>query len=146
MVPPGSYSVKLTLGSRSLEAPFEIVLDPRVKEEGLTAEDIEKQWAMQLRVRDLHAEARKLQEDLEKEAESLEGKAEQQKRLEEVNSLLKEIKNDDGAYPQEMLLSQIGYLYYMVNGADQVLGKDVEDRYEELVTELENLKKKNPAK
>ena len=146
MVPPGAYTVKLTLGSQSLEAPFEIVLDPRVKEEGLTEADLEKQWAMQLRVRDLHAEARKLQEDLEKEAESLEGKAEQQKRLEEVNSLLKEIKNDDGAYPQEMLLSQIGYLYYMVNGADQVLGKDVEDRYEELVTELENLKKKNPAK
>ncbi len=146
MVPPGSYFVKLTLSSQSLEAPFEIVLDPRVNEQGLTEIDIEKQWAMQLRVRDLNAEARRFQEDLENEAESLEGNSKQQKRLEEVNSLLKRIKNDDGAYPQEMLLSQIAYLYYMVNGADQVLGKDVEERYEELVRELEKLKKKNPAK
>jgi photosystem II stability/assembly factor-like uncharacterized protein len=146
MVPPGVFTVKLTLGSQTLEAPFEIVLDPRVKEEGLTEVDLEKQWAMQLQVRDLHAEARRFQEDLENEAKSLEGKAEEKKRLEEVNSLLKEIKNDEGAYPQQMLLSQIGYLYYMVNGADQVLGNDARERYEELVVELDRLKKKNPAK
>jgi hypothetical protein len=29
----------------------------------------------------------------------------------------------------------------MVNGADQVVGKDALDRYEELVAELESLKK-----
>jgi hypothetical protein len=131
----------LTLGSQTLEAPFEILMDPRVKEEGLTEADLEKQWAMQLRVRDLHAEAREFQEELEKEAESLKGKTDQQKRLEHVNTLLKEVKNDEGAYPQQMLLSQIAYLYYMVNGADQVVGKDAVDRYEELVSELEKLKK-----
>ncbi len=142
MVPPGTYTVKMTVGAQSMEVPFEILMDPRVKEEGLTEADLEKQWAMQLRVRDLHAEARKVQDELEKEAESLEGKADKKKRLEEVNLLLKELKNDEGAYPQEMLLSQIAYLYYMVNGADQVLGKDAEERYEELVSELENLKKR----
>lgn len=141
MVPPGTYTVKLTLGSQTLEAPFEIVMDPRVRDEGLTEADINEQWAMQLRVRDLHAEAREFQEVLDKEAQSLQGKTEQQKRLEFVNSLLKKIKNDDGAYPQEMLLSQIAYLYYMVNGADQLVGKDAKDRYTALVTELENLKK-----
>jgi hypothetical protein len=116
-------------------------MDPRVREEGLTEADLEKQWAMQLQVRDLHAEAREFQDELEKEVESLKGKADKKNRLDELNSLLKELKNDEGAYPQQMLLSQIAYLYYMVNGADQVVGKDALDRYEELVAELESLKK-----
>jgi len=141
-VPPGTYTAKLTLGSQILEVPFEIVMDPRVREEGLTEADLDKQWAMQLQVRDLHAEAREFQEELEKEVQSLQGKTDPQKRLELVNSLLKEIKNDEGAYPQEMLLSQIAYLYYMVNGADQLVGKDAKERYTALVTKLENLKKK----
>ena len=58
-----------------------------------------------------------------------------------MNSILNQLKNDEGAYPQEMLLSQIYYLYNMLNGADQVPGRDALVRYDELVAELEALKK-----
>ncbi len=141
MLPPGAYTAKMTLGSKTLETPFDIRMDPRVKAEGLTEADLEKQWKMQLQVRDLHAEAREFQAGLEKEAASLEDKADKADQLEKVNSLLREVKNDEGAYPQQMLMSQIAYLYYMVNGPDQLLGKDAGERYEELAAELENLKK-----
>jgi hypothetical protein len=142
LVPPGSYVAKLTLGSQTLEVPFEIVMDPRVRDQGLTETDLVKQWEMQIQVRELHEEVHRFQEELEKEIESLKGKDDQEKRLQEVGLLLAEVKNDEGAYPQEMLLSQVSYLYSMVNGADQVLGEDASKRYEELSAKFEELKKK----
>jgi len=39
-----------------------------------------------------------------------------------------------------MLLSQIAYLYYMVNGADQIPGNDATERFEKLESELTRLK------
>ena len=61
-------------------------------------------------------------------------------RVKQVNSLLTQIKNDEGAYPREMLLSQVTYLYNMINGADQLPGRDARERYRELVSEFESLR------
>ncbi len=98
---------------------------------------------MQNQVIDLLASARQLQEDLENEAESLQGKADKETALKKVNSLLKQLKNEEGAYPQEMLVSQISYLYNMINGADQVPGQDAEERYRELLDKFDALKKES---
>ena len=141
LVAPGTYTVKLTIGAQTLEESFEVLIDPRVSEEGISQADIEKQCAMQNQVLELHQKAVNLQQDLEKEAESLKDKAGKEARLNQVNSVLKQLKNDEGAYPQEMLLSQISYLYYMINGADQVPGQDAQERYRELVAELQALEK-----
>jgi hypothetical protein len=140
MVAPGTYTARLTIGAKTLEQPFEVIMDPRVAEEGISEADIEKQLAMQMKVIDLLNEAGKLKEDLEAKAESLSGKRGTKDELEEVNSILNQLKNDEGAYPQEMLLSQIYYLYNMLNGADQLPGRDALVRYDELVAELEALK------
>lgn len=141
MVAPGTYTARLTIGAKTLEQPFEVIMDPSVIEEGISEADIEKQLAMQMKVIDLLNEAGKLKEDLEAKAESLSAKRGTKDELEEVNSILNQLKNDEGAYPQEMLLSQIYYLYNMLNGADQVPGRDALVRYDELVAELEALKK-----
>jgi hypothetical protein len=142
LVPPGTYTVTLTFGENTMKESFELLIDPRVSEEGISQADIERQLDMQIQVIDLLNKAGKLQEDLVKEAESLEGKADQSARLNEVNSLLKQLKNEEGAYPQEMLLSQISYLYRMISGADQLPGNDARERYKELLAEFESLKKR----
>ena len=41
MVPPGNYTAKLTFDSQSLEGPIEILMDPRVKDEGLTEAEVQ---------------------------------------------------------------------------------------------------------
>ena len=51
---PGSYTVKLTVGSRTITKPLEIVTDPRVK--GVTAADLQKQFELLMQVRDANAE------------------------------------------------------------------------------------------
>jgi photosystem II stability/assembly factor-like uncharacterized protein len=141
MVLPGKYTAKLTVGDNVLVQPFEIRIDPRVQAEGLSESDMEKQMTMQLKVNDLLSEARKLQVDLEKEVKALKGKAGQEKQLEKTNGFLAQLKNAEGAYPQQMLVAQIGYLYYTISGADQVLGQDAAERYQELVAIFEALKK-----
>ena len=145
LVPPGTYSVKLTAGEQTMEQNFEVLLDPRVAEEGITEADISKQMALQNEVIDLMNQAGTLAAELEEDAEALKEKPGQEERLGKVEALLKQFKNDEVAYPQEMLLSQISYLYRMIEGADQVVGRDAEERYDELRTEFEALKKEAEA-
>jgi hypothetical protein len=142
MVAPGTYTALLTVGDQTSEQSFEIVMDPRVKATGITEMIIKEQIAFQNKVISLLSEARILQSDLEKEVEELEkmrGKA-NKRRLELVNSALSKLKNADGAYPRQMMVSQISYLLNMVSGADQKIGKDASQRLLTLRKSFEELK------
>lgn len=142
IVAPGTYTAKLTVGEQSFEQSFEIIIDPRVNAEGISKSDIEEQITMQNKVIDLLSEARKLQDKLEKEAKSLKKKKAKAKvdRLVKVNSVLKQLKNEKGAYPQQMMVSQISYLLNMISRADQLPGKEATDRYEELIQQFDKVK------
>ncbi|MEM7084913.1 MAG: hypothetical protein AAF489_01945 [Bacteroidota bacterium] len=142
LVAPGTYTAKLTTDKQVLEQPFEILMDPRVAQEGISKADIEAQLVMQNKVMALLSEARRFQADLEEQAETLEGKKAKAKvaRLEKINTVLNQLKNADGAYPQQMLVSQISYLLNMISGGDQLPGQDAEERYETLVNELNTVK------
>lgn len=142
MVPPGTYTVKLTAGDKSMVQDFEIVVDPRAKTEGMGEGLFEKQRDMQQKVLVLLNEARLLQDGLEKESKKLKDKEEKTERSAQVKAALKQLKNEEGAYPQQMLVAQISYIYNMVNSADQTIGIDVMQRYEELTGLLTELKNK----
>ncbi len=134
LVPPGRYTARLTLGKQSISQEFEIVPDPRVQAAGITPEILQKQHEMQRKLTKLLSEARQLQERLDKECKALEEKEDEadSDRLEIQQTALQQLKNAEGAYPQQMLTAQISYLYYMVTSADQVIGQDVLERYQEL--------------
>ena len=57
----------------------------------------------------------------------------------DIQVLLKQLNNEKGAYPQQMLISQISYLLNMVSRADQLPGKDATDRLVELENEWKNI-------
>ena len=138
MVAPGIYTAKLTVNGKSFEQSFEIVMDPRVIKEGITKADIVNQLAMQQKVMDLLSEARQFQDTLEKEATTLQGK--KSARLNKVNAALKQLKNASGAYPQQMLVSQISFLLNMISSADQIPGQDAKNRFKELTNQFHTLK------
>jgi len=142
IVPPGIYTAKLTVGKDSSEQSFEVLIDPRVEDGGISEKDIAEQLTMQNKIIALLSEARKLEASIEKEAKSLKGKKAKAKvsRLEKINSVLKQLKNDKGAYPQQMLSSQISYLLNMISRADQLPGQDAIDRLEELQIQFNKLK------
>jgi photosystem II stability/assembly factor-like uncharacterized protein len=49
VVPPGTYQVKLTVGSETQTAPLDVKLDPRVK---VSDADLQQQFAMQMQIHD----------------------------------------------------------------------------------------------
>ncbi len=128
MVAPGKYIAKLTVNNTVFEQSFEIIMDPRVEDGGITKLDIENQIVMQQKVQNLLSDARKLQVKLEKETSN------------KSQNKLRKLKNDTGAYPQQMLVSQISYLLNMISGADQKPGQEAAKRYIELTNQLNRLK------
>ena len=58
-----------------------------------------------------------------------------------IKSYDKELLTEDGPYMQPMLIDQFKYLYNMVSKADQILGKDAYDRFDELNSQFKKIKK-----
>jgi photosystem II stability/assembly factor-like uncharacterized protein len=136
MVPPGIYQVRLTAGNWSKSVSFEVKMDPRVLEEGITSACVKAQAEFVLQVRDTLSRARQIAEEVEKRIKEKGGK---DKSLE---ALKKQLIAESYPYAQPMLVNQLEYLYSNLTGADQKPGQDAYDRYEELKTALQELKSK----
>jgi hypothetical protein len=52
-VPPGHYQARLKIGSTTLTEGFNVVIDPRVAEDGVTLADLQEQFEHNMRVREL---------------------------------------------------------------------------------------------
>jgi hypothetical protein len=143
LVKPGTYTAKLTINDKVLLQSFEIMIDPRVVETGISEEIINKQVDFQLKIRDLLNKALLLVDELEEEQKSLENKeittAAEKSKLAQMEKVLYKLKTREGIYEQPMLTSQIYYLYSMMNEADQEIGKDALDRFGELENEFNSI-------
>ncbi|GAB4244309.1 MAG: hypothetical protein Kow0027_03950 [Saprospiraceae bacterium] len=146
LVAPGHYTVRLLTGTDVLQQELHLRMDPRLKAAGVTEADLQKQEELSLKIVDLISAANKFEDELKAELKGLQEQAkreplspEQQARKSEVEGKLKLLVNEEGPYPQNMLLSQIRYLYGVVSQADQLPGLDTYVRYDELKKELETL-------
>ncbi|WP_421763110.1 WD40/YVTN/BNR-like repeat-containing protein [Ekhidna sp.] len=141
---PGKYDVVLTVEGRSYTNSFELIIDPRVKENGVSESDISSQVDFQMKVGNLLSDARKMENELADEVKKLKSNEslseEEQTTLNNSKTKLEQLRTEEGIYMKPMLVDQISYLYFMLNRADQVPGKDAFDRYEELKGVLEKLK------
>ena len=118
--------------------------------DGVTPADIEEQVTFQLKVRDALSDARRLQQQIE-EAMKKAGvsglppatpglRPTDVKFAHPLQALLARLVNQPGIYPQPMLLDQLQNVQRMVGQADQKVGKDAVDRFNDLVKELESAK------
>lgn len=133
MVKPGKYTIELVVNDEVQSQSFELMMDPRNVKANVSADDISKQVDLQIKIRDLLSEANRLEE-------SVEEKMKEDKENEQLKQALEVLQTKKGIYMKPMLIDQVSYLNYMLNGADQVPGKDVYDRYEELRSLLDELK------
>src|SRR4029077_15558403 len=53
IVPPGRYQARLKFGSTTLTEGFNVLIDPRVAEDGVTLADLQEQFAHNMRMREL---------------------------------------------------------------------------------------------
>jgi len=140
LVIPGIYQGIITIGEWSESVEFEILLDPRVTEDGVTLSDLKAQAKLSLDVMLLQNRARNTTSMLEKEIDKLASKTEgggklsrQEMNLEaKLNVIKSKLVTSTGRYQQPMILDQIGYLSSMLDRADQEPGRDAYLRYDEL--------------
>jgi len=148
MARPGRYSARLKVGGQSQSRPFDLRTDPRVTELGVTDAMISEQVDFELKTITLLNDARQLAGDLEKEQEALEEKQAGAEtlsdadaaRLQRVEAAVAALSTAEGIYMQPMLVAQIDYLYNMVRNADQLPGREANERYATLTTELTEIR------
>jgi len=143
MVSPGTYTARLTVDGKSMVQSFVLKLDPKVEANGITLADVQEQEAVALDITQLLTDLKKMAQDVKEEKEALEGEAKptpvQQKQLSQLKELEQMLVTAKGTYRQPMLVAQVNYLFGIVRRADQVLGRDVYERLEELKGEKARL-------
>jgi hypothetical protein len=149
MVAPGKYSVRLTSGGQTQTRSFELKVDPRVTQDGVTQADLEAQVTFLLRLRDTISDARRLQQGIEQAMKkagvpavgpAVPGSTPGQLTFAHpLQSLWARVADQGGTYPQPMLISQLSNVNRMVGQADQKVGKDAHDRLNDLLKELQAL-------
>jgi hypothetical protein len=142
MVPPGIYQVQLALGgSWSDTQRLQVLIDPRVAADGVTQDDLEQQAELGLLVRDRISESRAAVSRLTAARESLEGRSDAASRRadEGLAEIQKRLMTGPVRYDMPMVADQLQYLNGMINRADQKLGRDAFERYEELKAALTSI-------
>jgi hypothetical protein len=135
LVAPGQYTAIFLTENDSLSQTFELVLNPTVADEGITTSIIKEQIELELKVRDLLSEVRKLESQLEKELKS--NPTGERNKI--IKNALNKIQSKDEIYPMPMLASQVSYLYSMITDADQKPGMDAYKRFEELLSQFDEI-------
>jgi hypothetical protein len=131
---PGQYQVRLTVDGRSQTRPLEVRLDPRLAADGLTTADLQEQLDLALKVQAAMTEAQQLAQQLRAARQQA---AAGSPRATQLAALDAKITTSPIRYSQPMLIDQLNYLYGLVVGADQKVGRDAIARYEELRRELD---------
>ena len=142
MISPGTYTAKFTIAGNTYSESFDVLIDPKVADAGVTQEELLAQEKLALQVRDLLSEASHLEDDIKQAVKALDGNksGNARKKLAALQSLQYQVTTPEGIYMQPMLVDQIRYLSFMLNRADQMPGKDAYDRYEELSDLLSKIK------
>ncbi len=143
---PGKYTVRLTNNGQTQTRSFDLKADPRVLGDGVTVADLEEQVSFQLKVRDAQSEARRLQQQVEQTMQKAGVKPPQpappgvrpldMKFDHPLQRIWATLVDMPGPYPQPMLQNQLQNIQRMIGQADQKVGKDAIDRYNDLMKDL----------
>ena len=136
---PGSYQVRLSAGDWSETRSFRVLVDPRIAQDGVTLADLEGQLGLSLRVRDALSEARMALHRVRDAKKGQQQTSDGWRRLDAIETQLATASANGIRYPQPMLIDQLSYLYRMITTADQKVGRDGFERYEELRKQLDGV-------
>jgi photosystem II stability/assembly factor-like uncharacterized protein len=131
---PGTYEVKLTVGSFTSTRSFTIIEDPRITADGVTTADLQEQFDHNMKVRSLVSEVNK---SVSRVLEARTKLASDPEKLAKLNDVADHLITPAIRYSKPELQTHITYLYGMTNSTDQKIGRDAVDRYDTLKKELD---------
>jgi photosystem II stability/assembly factor-like uncharacterized protein len=141
LVPPAPYQARLKVGDIEQTQPFNVLIDPNVAADGVTAADLREQFEHNVRVRQLVDEVNQLVGRVRaaqgRLGNAAAGEAAQAK---DIESIAGQLLSEPVRYGKPGLQAHITYLATMTTGADQKIGKDAVERYNVLKKDLERLR------
>ena len=149
VVPPGKYQARLKIGSNTFTAGFNLLIDPRVAEEGITLADLQEQFEHNMRMRELVtgvnqlvARVRNFQRGTQAVAAS--GGPDAMNRIaaavNRISAVAEKLLTEPVRYSKPGLQAHINYLASMTANVDQKIGRDAIERYAVLKKELDELR------
>ncbi len=133
---PGEYTVRLTAAGETQQTTLTLTMDPRVVASGVDASMVNEQVAFLREVTALLTAARELAHGVKTQRADY---SDTDPRAAQLDSIASQLETAKGIYMQPKLIDQIRYLYYMVNNADQLPGKEATDRLQTLTDQLETI-------
>ncbi len=115
--------------------PLVVRADPRLAQDGITADVLREQLAHNLRVRDLVSEVNIAVAKLG----AIDKPRQSEETMRRLQSLQRLLVTPPIRYSEPALQSHIQYLYGAAMAADQKVGRDAEIRYRELRRQLDEI-------
>jgi hypothetical protein len=138
--PPGAYQARLKVGSASQTQPFNLLVDPRIAQDGVTAQDLRVLFEYQTNMRTLTADMNQIAQRVEQAHDRLVGAtgaaADTARR---VQALFDRIFDVDVRYGQPGLSTHVRYLNGMVRG-DMHPGNQALERFAVLRREVDQMR------
>ncbi len=138
-MPPGAYQARLTVGAVTQTQPFNVLIDPNVAADGVTAADLKEQYEHNVRVRQLVADVSQTVTRIREMQASLKGSPDAG-RLKTIEAIAGKLLSEPVRYGKPGLQAHITYLAGMTSGADQRIGRDAIERYNVLKKELDAIR------
>ncbi len=155
MAVPGDYSVRLSVGEWQQSRPLRLRMDPRVAKDGVTIDDLQAQFDLSIRLRNLVDRTwdtirniRAVRDQLQSVARNARGAGlengiagearDLSRQLTRVEKLLVQTESGKvGAQLEPQLIGQLRYLGSMIAPADQRPANSAYDRIKDIEKELE---------
>ncbi|MFY9554041.1 MAG: hypothetical protein WAV47_04895, partial [Blastocatellia bacterium] len=141
VLPPGQYQARVKAGATTLTESFNVLIDPRVEDDGVTIADLREQFDHNMRMRQLvnevnqiAARVREAQSRL-RTAPGTDGDT-----ANRVNAIAAKLFTESVRYGKPGLQAHITYLAGMTANIDQKIGRDAIERYEALRKQLDEIR------
>ena len=140
-VPPGAYQARLKVGEKTLTQPFNVMIDPNVAADGLTAADLKEQFDHNMRTRELVTSVNQLVQRVREAQQKLRNATgTEADRAKQIDAIAARLMSEPVRYSKPGLQAHITYLAGMTARADQKVGRDALERYEVLKKEFDAIR------
>ena len=140
-LPPGQYQARLKIGDRTLTEPFNVLIDPRVAEDGVTVADLQEQFEHNMRVRQLVTDVNQIAarvRDAQTKLRNASTASGDNATL--LSAIAARLFTEPVRYGKPGLQAHITYLASMTANVDQKIGRDAIERYAVLRKDLDAIR------
>jgi len=140
-VPPGQYQARLKVGTTTLTEAFNVLIDPRVAQDGVTLANLQEQFEHNMRMRELVNSVNQIAGRVrDAQAKLRNGSGTDGDTANRVNAIAAKLFTPQVRYSKPGLQAHITYLAGMTANIDQKIGRDAIERYEVLRKELDAIR------